>query len=91
MAVFTINCDGLNSESEFWDLYLAETNPEGACYFGHNLDAFWDALSGGPGWPGECELRFVNTRSLQNFNHGKFYVALKEIARDSKVVPVYFE
>jgi RNAse (barnase) inhibitor barstar len=91
MTIFTIDCETLNSEVGFWDMYVATTNPGGAGYFGHNLHAFWDGLNGGPGWPGECELRFINTSNIQSLSEGKFYAALKEIARDSKFVRVHVE
>ncbi|WP_331990129.1 barstar family protein [Chitinimonas sp.] len=91
MHSYTIDCVHITDESAFWQAYLAATNPEGAGYFGRNLDAFWDALNGGPGWPGECQLKFVNTASLKVLNEGRFYVALQEIARDSELVEVRLE
>lgn len=81
----------LEDEGAFWLAYLAATKPESAGYFGCNLDAFWDALNGGPGWPGKCQLRFVNTEGLKTIRKGLFYRALLEIARDSKLVQVLLE
>ena len=95
MRAITVDCANLESEAAFWHAYLEATKPEGAGYFGRNLDAFWDALNGGPGWPGECEIKFTNTNRLRSFRNGAFYEALAEIARDiareSKSVRIHFE
>lgn len=89
MDTFTIDCATVESEADFWRTYVNEVQPEGAGYFGQNLNAFWDAVSGGgPGWPGECELRFTNTNHLVKINDGGFLRALSDIARDSKLVRV---
>ncbi|MNJ70314.1 Barstar (barnase inhibitor) [compost metagenome] len=61
MHFYTIDCAQLKDEGTFWQAYLAATEPEDAGYFGCNLDAFWDALNEGPGWPGECQLMFIDT------------------------------
>ena len=91
MRSYTIDCALLKDEGAFWQAYLAATEPEGAGYFGRNLNAFWDALNGGPGWPGECQLMFINTASLKALHEGRFYQALEKIARDSEFVDVCLE
>jgi RNAse (barnase) inhibitor barstar len=93
MNIVTIDCSGIRSDEEFCDAYLMATLPEGRHLFGRNLDAFWDAVSaGGPGCPGgDCELRFINTKSIMSFREGKFYEALKEIATRSEWVRIYVE
>jgi len=58
---------------------------------GAGVAAFWDALAGGPGWPGECVLRFVNTAQLKSIDGGRFYGALIKIAQDSRAVQVIVE
>lgn len=88
MRVVTIDCLGINSEAEFWKVYLSASQPEGARYFGCNLDAFWDALHGGPGWPGECVLRFKNAAAVEPLRDGDFLQALRDIANDSKEVRI---
>jgi RNAse (barnase) inhibitor barstar len=88
MSTFTIDCSQIRDEAAFWHAYLAATNPEGAANFGRNLDAFWDALHGGPGWPGECNLHFTNTATIRRFRDGRFYDALQDMARDSRSVGV---
>jgi ribonuclease inhibitor len=88
MRTVTIDCAGIQSEAEFWERYLRSTDAEGAGYFGRNLDAFWDALNGGPGWPGECELRFSNTAQMAQFRSGNFLRALQRIAEESDLVRV---
>jgi len=90
MRVFTIDCSALRTEDEFWATYLAITGQERG-YFGCNLDAFWDALHGGPGSPGECELRFINTSVVQTWRAGNFYRAMQRIAKESKLVAVHVE
>jgi hypothetical protein len=61
-----VDCAGVRSADEFWQLYLDAAKPEGATLFGRNLDAFWDAIEGaGPGWPGEAKLIFANSADLE--------------------------
>jgi ribonuclease inhibitor len=93
MRVITIDCARVTDARDVWELYIAAASPEGAHYFGRNLNAFGDAVSaGGPGWPGDdCELRFINTASLKQLENGRFYAALQEIAAESKWVPIYVE
>lgn len=92
MPSFTIDCSSVTDEASFWQAYVNETSPDGASIFGRNLDAFWDAISGGgPGWPGECEIHIVNTESLKTLRHGRFYEALKEMANNSQSVRLYVE
>ncbi len=86
MKEILINCTNIDSEKGFWVAYLQHVKPDGAEYFGRNLNAFWDALSsGGPGWPGDdegCIIRFTNTRSVKRIRGGKFYESLQEIAKE---------
>jgi len=91
MTTHTIDCGKVNTEADFWILYLQCTNPEGASHFGRNLAAFWDALAGGPGYPGECSLRFINTETLRTLGDGGFYKALHSIASDCTTVSLSVE
>jgi RNAse (barnase) inhibitor barstar len=92
MSTIVVDCAAVHSEGDLWAAYLDAAKPEGAELFGRNLDAFWDAVSaGGPGWPGECELRFVNTHTLAPLRGGGFLAARKQIAADSTFVPMVFE
>ena len=81
--VFVLDCDALEDEKAFWQRYLQLTQPEGAHAFGCNLDAFWDALSAqGPGYPGPCTLRVVNTEAIQGWRAGGFLMALEDMAAE---------
>lgn len=92
MREFIIDCSEFNHEADFWTAYLSTTRPEGAQLLGRNFDAFWDALSaGGPGWPGECVLRFVNTDVLRHLQDGKFYLTLQEIALGSRTIAIHMD
>lgn len=65
MREIVIDCANVTSADGFWQLYLEAANPTSADKFGRNLDAFWDAVErGGPGWPGEVRLVFINCASL---------------------------
>ena len=87
--------DALNvaDEREFWDRYLLIPEPEGAGYFGRNLDAFWDAVEGGgPGYPGEVDLHFKNMSACKAFPNSKaFLEAFAEIASDAKFTRVTWD
>jgi ribonuclease inhibitor len=92
LSEITVDCAPVQTEADFWRVYVATVKPEGARYFGRNLDAFRDAiLGGGPGWPGECVLRFVNTAQLKTFGDGRFHTVLVEIAQSSRFVQVVVE
>ncbi|WP_084513716.1 barstar family protein [Azovibrio restrictus] len=91
MRSIVIDCGSVQSEADFWSAYVRTAEPEGAGHFGRNLDAFWDGLNGGPGWPGECRLLFINTSPLHAFRGGKFLEVLRDIASRSKAVEVKFE
>ena len=82
MRSVEIDCAAVRTEAEFWQRYIDVVRPQGADIFGRNLDAFDDALSGGPGWPGEVQLHFVHTSHLKTLRAGAFLTALKEIAAE---------
>jgi len=90
MSEVTVNCEGISSEHEFWGRYLEVVQPDGAGYFGCNLDAFNDALAGGPGWPGEQAVRFVNTACLRSLRQGSFFQSLVEITSQSELSNDFF-
>lgn len=85
MKRLVIDCGNLTSINELWELYVHVVQPDGAEHFGRNLDAFNDALAGGPGFPGECELVFRNCGALEELQSG-FLGRLKEIAAASNPV-----
>jgi RNAse (barnase) inhibitor barstar len=80
MKQFVIDCSAIESEAQFWDAYLSAVEPMSASQFGRNLDAFNDALAGGPGFPGECELCLLSSAALSRLNGGAFLRHLREIA-----------
>lgn len=89
--IVTVDCASVANENDFWNCYVTAANPDGSEIFGRNLDAFWDAVNGGPGWPGVCQLRFINCRSIKGIRDGQFYEALCDIARDSSLVEIQVE
>ena len=70
---------------------MKSAEPDSSGYFGRNLDAFWDGLNGGPGWPGECEPQFISTQPLLALRGGHFLEALRDIASRSTIVKVTFD
>jgi ribonuclease inhibitor len=78
-----IDCQGIGTEAQFWDRYVDAIPPESRRYFGRNLDAFNDALAGGPGWPGDVDVQFLNAASLRGIRDGDFLSALEEITAQS--------
>jgi ribonuclease inhibitor len=87
-----VDCADVKTEGEFWQAYIRDAQPDGVEFFGRNVAAFWDAVSGGgPGWPGECELHFINTQPLRLLNGGQFYASLKRIANESEFVKIYLQ
>ncbi len=88
----TIDCGKVTSEDEFWRLYLDSVDAQGAHLFGRNLDAFWDALEGGgPGWPGEVNLHFINAKSLAPLRGKTFLTTLKRLASELSSARVTFD
>jgi RNAse (barnase) inhibitor barstar len=80
-GTYQLDCSEITFEEDFWELYLEVTRPDGAEHFGRNLDAFWDAVSGGgPGWPGECELLLTNTGNMLKLDR-RFFNGLQRIAK----------
>ncbi|MFZ6814593.1 barstar family protein [Undibacterium sp. Rencai35W] len=91
MQIYTIDCKDVLSEVDFWQIYLQTVEPEGTHYFGKNLHALWDGVNGGPGWPGLCELHFINTQSLRTLNDCLFYEQLCKLAKKSKTIQIFIE
>ena len=95
MRVVTVDCSGITSPDELWQRYLDAATPELGHLFGRNLDAFWDAVEGGgPGWPGEVELVFLNSSELAPLRNRRgdrgFLECLKEIANSATSVQIRF-
>lgn len=91
MKKIILDCSNVTTEADFWNLYLTSAQPEYSDLFGRNLDAFWDALHGGPGYPGECAIKITNTQSLLALRNGQFYAALRDIASDCQPISVAVE
>ncbi len=73
METIIVDCSQVQDEPDFWREYVRAIPPEGTEYFGRNLDAFWDAVSGGgPGYPGECLLRFIHSDRLKTLKRDRF-------------------
>ena len=92
-STVVIDAAGVASEDEFWERYISATQPVAAGYFGCNLNAFWDAVEGGgPGYPGEVNLHFINVSAMETFPHGKVFLkAFRQIASESKFTKVTWE
>ena len=92
MNTAVVDCQGINSEKAFWDHYVSILKPQGAEFFGRNLDAFWDAIDGGgPGFPEQEAIRFINTQDLKAIRGGVFYEALCKLAKESRFDGITFE
>jgi ribonuclease inhibitor len=92
MKVVEIDCLGVRFEGEFWSRFIAATRPDGAEVFGRNRPAFRDAITGGgPGWPGECELRILHSSELFYVDQGSLLGFLQEVAKESNDVVFRFE
>ncbi|MGW2254740.1 barstar family protein [Kitasatospora sp. NPDC001660] len=51
MATFVLDGTRIRSLDDFWRVLMDAFDSPGRQYFGRNLDAFADCLSGGPGGP----------------------------------------
>lgn len=90
--IVDVDCTGVTSASAFWDRYLSTAKPQGAALFGRNLDAFWDAIDGGgPGFPEQDVVHFINTDDLKRVDGGFFYEKLLELAKASRWGGVTFD
>lgn len=87
MKTIYIDCTGVIAPGQVWQRYIDGAKPEGAEFFGRNLDAFWDAIEGrGPGWPGDAKLVFTNSSALHGLrlpNGDSFLDGLRRIAKDA--------
>jgi ribonuclease inhibitor len=90
VRVFILNGRLLISESHFWQQYVDVVQPEGAEFFGRNLDAFRDAVTGGgPGWPGgPCVFRIVEAELALNHLGRDFLESLCKIAQETHDIRV---
>lgn len=88
-----IDAQGVNDAGDFWERYVIAARPEGADLFGRNLDAFWDAVEGGgPGYPGDVALHFVNMSALRRLPDGEaFFSAIAKIASDATLTSISWE
>lgn len=93
LPTIIIDVKGVRDMKGFWERYVVATRPEGADLFGHNPDAFWDAVEGGgPGYPGEVALHFVNMSSLRTLPNGEAFLgAFAEIASDATMTSITWE
>ena len=92
MKTIQLDCQVVLTEGDFWDLYLAATQPQGAGAFGRSIQALESALARGEaGWPGECELQLVNTQRLKTLRGGAFYEQLCSIAGNVQNVRLNLE
>ena len=92
MKTIKLDCQVVLTEGDFWDLYLAVAQPQGAGVFGRSMKALQSAWADGEaGWPGECELKLVNTDRLKSLRGGAFYEQLRRIAGNAGRVRVEFE
>ncbi|WP_198170454.1 barstar family protein [Deinococcus arboris] len=85
-----VDCAGVRDEREFWVAYArgVQVDQPG---FGRNLDAFRDALWGGPGWPEADEVRFIHSCGVASLQNGTFIAMLRKIALEVGTVRLTFD
>jgi hypothetical protein len=94
MEEFRIDCSNVETPDQFWREYVLAVGSAACRDFGRNLDAFNDALSGGPGFPGHgSTVRLLHSAALERIEAGAFFSSLQDIASDSlnRAVTVVFE
>ncbi|MDP9836913.1 ribonuclease inhibitor [Neorhizobium huautlense] len=80
-TTLTIDCRGIDSTASFWERYVEVVGPENCVDFGRNLDALWDALSGGgPGWPDVEHLVYENSKALLDMPDGEAAFLLQRLS-----------
>ncbi|WP_412029764.1 barstar family protein [Deinococcus yunweiensis] len=87
----TIDCSGIQTTEQFWEIYVREAQVHGSQYFGRNLDALWDGLNGGPGMPRFNAVRLKHSDSLGHLLDGRFLAALKRIAANADAIRLIVE
>lgn len=87
-----INGYSCQSRADFWKSYAQQIPSDSAAYFGKNLDAFNDAITGaGPGFPGECLIEIVGTgRLIKLFGQDHFDFII-ELLTDADFVDLILE
>ena len=94
MEEFRIDCSTIETPDQFWREYVLAIGDDACRDFGRNLDAFNDALSGGPGFPGNgSKVRLLHSAALQRIEAGAFLSSLQDIASDplNRAARVVFE
>ena len=79
---YQIDCSRIHSETEFWQAYLETTNPNDSSLFAGNIEAFEAALKWekAPGYPGQCEIRLVNSSHLKTLADPYLFERLEALA-----------
>ena len=81
MATYTLDGSHIHTQTHFQE-YLAVVKPDREG-FGCNLDAFNDALWGGPGYPGDDSIfRILNSKQMTQSLGEHFVSVLREICED---------
>jgi hypothetical protein len=85
VGTFILDGSRITSPDAFWDAYVAVVQPEGAEYFGRNLNALNDGLWGGPGWPGDdFVLQISNATALEHYLGIEFVETLRDVFAHSQ-------
>ena len=87
-----INGEFCDSKQDFWNKYASEIGSESAKYFGKNLDAFNDAITGeGPGFPGDCIIEIIGTEKLKKIFGKEDFEFIINLLKEAEFVDLIIE
>ena len=82
----------IKTEADLWVAWTNQIDAESARYFGKNLSAFKDAITGGgPGFPGECVVILKYPSRLKKNLDSKKYGDLTELLGSAKFIDFRIE
>lgn len=87
-----INGYSCKSQGDFWNQYVNQIPSDSAKFFGRNLDAFNDAITGGgPGFPGDCIIEIVGTEDLEELFGKRNFEYIISLLEEAKFVDLILE
>lgn len=87
-----ISGNSCEKKADFWNSYASQIPADSSQYFGKNLNAFNDAITGGgPGFPGDCIIEIVGTKKLRSIFGNEEFDFIIKLLQDAEFVDLILE